>query len=118
MHSFVPRKKVKVEVHPTLCNLMDWSLPGSSVPGILQAKNTGVGCHFLLQGIFPTQGSNPGLPHCRQILYHLSHEGSPWSYSKLSFGCLKYVLNDSDIDVAYLYQQLILHRHESCMYVT
>ena len=36
--------------------------------------NTGVGCHFLLQGIFPTQGSNPGLPHCRQILYYLGHQ--------------------------------------------
>ena len=40
-------------------------------------KNTGVGCHFLLQEIFPTQGSNPGLPHCRQILYCVSHQGSP-----------------------------------------
>ena len=39
--------------------------------------NTGVGCHFLLQGIFPTQGSNPGLSHCRQMLYRLSHKGSP-----------------------------------------
>ena len=39
--------------------------------------NTGVGCHFLLQGIFPTQGSNPGLLHYRQILYHLSYLGSP-----------------------------------------
>ena len=39
-------------------------------------KSTGVGCHFLHQGIFPTQGSNPGLPHCRQTLYHLSHQGS------------------------------------------
>ena len=37
-----------------------------------QGKSTGVGCHFLLQGIFPTQGSNPGLSHCRQMLYHLS----------------------------------------------
>ena len=36
-----------------------------------------MGCHSLLQAIFPTQGSNPGLPHCRWILYHLSHEGSP-----------------------------------------
>ena len=36
-----------------------------------------MGCHFLLQGIFPTQGSNPGLPHCRQPLYRLSHQGSP-----------------------------------------
>ena len=37
-------------------------------------KNTGVGCHALLQGIFPTQGLNPVLPHCRQILYLLSHQ--------------------------------------------
>ena len=36
-------------------------------------QDTRMGCHFLLQGIFLTQGSNPGLPHCRQILYHLSH---------------------------------------------
>ena len=39
-------------------------------------KSTGVGCHFLLQGIFLTQGSNPGLPHCRQTLYRLNHQGS------------------------------------------
>jgi len=38
-------------------------------------KNNGVGCHALLQGTFPTQGSNPGIPHCRQILYCLSHQG-------------------------------------------
>ena len=36
-----------------------------------------MGCHFLLQGIFPAQGSNPGLLHCRQTLYGLSHQGSP-----------------------------------------
>ena len=40
-------------------------------------KPTGVNSHSLLQGILPTQGSNPGLPHCRQILYHLSYQGSP-----------------------------------------
>ena len=40
-------------------------------------KNTRVDCHFLIQGIFSTQGSNPGLLHCRQILYLLHHEGSP-----------------------------------------
>ena len=39
-------------------------------------KSTGVGCHFLLQGIFPAQGLNPGLSHCRQALYRLSHQGS------------------------------------------
>ena len=47
--------------------LCPWDFPG---------KNTGVDCHFLLQ-IFPTQESNPGLLHCRQILYQLSYEGSP-----------------------------------------
>ena len=41
------------------------------------ADGDGVGCHTLLQGIFPAQGSNSGLPHCRKILYHLRHQGSP-----------------------------------------
>ena len=50
---------------------------GSSVHGDSPGKNIGVVCHALLQGILPVQGSNPGLPHCRQILYHLSHLGSP-----------------------------------------
>ena len=45
-----------------------WNSPG---------QNTGVGSLSLLQGIFPTQGLNPGLPHGRQILYQLSHKGSP-----------------------------------------
>ena len=51
---------------PVLCDPMNCSLPGSSVHGIFQArigKNTGVGCHFLLPGIFPTQESNPRLLH-------------------------------------------------------
>ena len=55
---------------------MDCSPPGSSVHGDSPGKNTGVDCHALLQRIFQTQGLNPGLPHCRQILYHLSHKGS------------------------------------------
>ena len=46
-----------------------WNSPG---------QNTGVGSLSFLQGIFPTQGSNPGLPHCRQILYQLSYQGSPY----------------------------------------
>ena len=50
---------------------------GLLCPWDFPSKNTGVGCHFLLQGIFLTQGLNPGLPHCRQMLYHLSHQGSP-----------------------------------------
>ena len=45
-------------------------------PGNSLGKNTRVGCHFILQGILPTQGLNLDLPHCGQILYHLSHKGS------------------------------------------
>ena len=56
---------------------MDCSPPGSSVHGDSPDKNTGVGRYALLQGIFPTQGSNPSLPNCRWILYCLSHQGSP-----------------------------------------
>ena len=50
--------------------LCPWDSPG---------KNTGVDCHFLLQGIFPTQELNPGLLHCRQIFYQLNYQGSPIS---------------------------------------
>ena len=52
----------------TLCDPMDCSPPGSSVHGDSLGKNTRVGCYALLQGIFPTQGPNPGLLHCRCIL--------------------------------------------------
>ena len=61
----------------TFCNPMDCSPPGSSVHEDSPGKNTRVGCHALLQGIFPTQGSNRGLLHYKQILYYLSHQGSP-----------------------------------------
>ena len=57
----------------TLCDPMDCSPRGSFVHGDSPGKNTGVGCHALLQGIFPTQGLNAGLLHCRQILHCLSH---------------------------------------------
>ena len=56
---------------------MEFSPLGSSVHGDSLGKNTGVGCYALLQCIFPTQGSDPGLPHCRQNLYHLRHQGRP-----------------------------------------
>ena len=56
----------------TLCNPTDYI-----VHGILQARILGVGRCFLLQGVFPTQGSNPALLQCRWILYQLNHQGSP-----------------------------------------
>ena len=65
---------------PTFCDPMNFSLPGSSVHGDSPGKNTGVGCHALLQGIFQTQGLNSHflhLLHCRWvILYPLSHLGT------------------------------------------
>ena len=60
----------------TLRDPIDCSLPGSSVHGILQARIVEwVAC--LCEGIFPIQGLNPDVPHCRWILYHLSQQGSP-----------------------------------------
>ena len=63
-----------------------WNSPG---------QNTGVGSVSLLQGIFPAQGSNPGLPHCRQILYQLSHKGSP----NLEFCCSVKYFSGEDISM-------------------
>ena len=65
------------QLYPILCDSMDYSLPGSSVHGDSPGNNTGVGYHALPQGIFPTQGLNAGLPQRRQIVYCLSHQGSP-----------------------------------------
>ena len=68
------------QLYPTFCDPMDRSLPGSFVHGDFPGMHTRMGCHALLQGIFPTQGSNPGLPHCRWILYYLSHQGVVYMY--------------------------------------
>ena len=62
-------------------------------------KNTGVGCYSLLQGIFLTQGSSLCLLHCRQILYHLSHQGSPVA--------LKHAVNSRAREPLILYRFLI-----------
>jgi len=75
---------------------MDWSPPHHGLepsrllyPWNSPGKNTGVACHALLQGIFPIQGLNPGLPHCRQIRYHLSYLGplDIWYIHLLNFLC-------------------------------
>ena len=62
---------------PTLCDPVDCSPPGSSVHGDSQGKDTGVGCHALLQGIFPTQGLNLGLPHWQADYLPLSYLEGP-----------------------------------------
>ena len=76
-------------IHSLLCDPTDCSLPVSSVHGISQARILEWVVIPLLQGIFLTQGSNLGLLHCKQILYHLSHQRSapkmPWA-SCISWG--------------------------------
>ena len=62
---------------PTLCDPVDCSPSGSSVYGILQARILEWVAISFSKGIFPTQGLNPGLLHFRQMLYYLSHQGSP-----------------------------------------
>ena len=79
---------------PTLCNPMTVPPPGSSVHGIFPGKNIGVGCHFLLQGIFATQGSNLHLLHrlhwqADSLL--LAPPGKPiFLYRSLNFGCTRW----------------------------
>ena len=70
----------------TLCDPMDYSPLVSFCPWGSPGKNTGVGCHVLFQGIFPTQEVNPHLLHWRQILYALNHLGSPFlSYYQANY---------------------------------
>ena len=95
----------------TLCDLMDCSLPGSCVHGILQVRilEWVAAIHSFLQGIFPTQGSNLGLPHCRQILHHLSHQGSP----SLSAFHAKPLRNSNTISSFSLDVLFFLHRWDN-----
>ena len=61
----------------TLCDPMNYIAHQVLSLGISPGKNTGMGCHSHLQEIFPTQGPNEGLLHCRWVLNHMSHQGSP-----------------------------------------
>ena len=83
---------VYAQLRLTLCDRMDWSPPCSSVHGILPVKNTGVGCHFLLQGIFPTQGSDLSL----LCLLHWQVDSLPLSYLGKGYS-LKYLVSGSCI---------------------
>ena len=85
------------ESYLTLRDPMDCSLPGSSIHGIFQARILEWVATSLLQGIFPTQGSNPCLLcllHCRQILYPLSRQRSP---SKMSLDTARYPLGGKSL---------------------
>ena len=91
----------------TLCDPVNCSPPVSSLHGNSPGKNTGVGCHALLEEIFPTQGSNPGLLHCSWILYHLSHQGSPMVFIELHKGHQRLVLN-----YRYCSNQTVAHKQK------
>ena len=71
-----PLDQLSSQVPPVKAELyIPWFISRLLSPWDSPNNNIGVGCHFLLQGIFPTQGLNPDLLHCRQTLYHLSHKG-------------------------------------------
>ena len=79
-----PANTIKIKSHCAMCsvvsnscNPMDCSPPGSSVHGILQANILEWVAILSSRGIFLTQGSGPGLPHCRRMLYRLGHQGRP-----------------------------------------
>ena len=94
---------------PTLCDPMDCSPPGCWVHGDSPGKNTGMGCHAFLQGIFPTQGLNPGVPHCRKILYHLSHQGSPRMLECVAYpfsGGSSWPRNQTGVSCRWIFYQL------------
>ena len=89
---------------PTLCNPIDCSLPDSSVHENSPGKNIGLGCHVLLQGIFQTRESNPGLLHCRQIIYHMNHQGTSckiqgWVNHNLESRLLGEISTTSDMEM-------------------
>ena len=88
--------------------LYPWNSPG---------KNTGVGSHSFLQGIFPTQGSNLGLLYCGQILYCLSHQGSHEYMCIIRINYMKLLLTEVKIDIGnfilfnYIYIHIYTHTH-------
>ena len=81
--SSVRKENEVAQLSPTLSDPMDCSTTRLLRPRNFPGKSTGVDCHFLLQGIFPTWELNPGLPHCRQMLYHLSHQGRSFPPKKI-----------------------------------
>ena len=78
-----------------------WNSPG---------QNTGVGSCFLLQGIFPTQGSNPGFPHCGQILYQLSLQGKPKNTGVGSLSLVQWIFPTQESDWGLLHCRWVLYQ--------
>ena len=87
--------------------LCPWDSPGN---------NTGVGCHALLQGIFPTQGLNPRLPHCWRILYCLSRQESPY-YSAMKKNKIESFVETWTVTQSEISQKRKVNIVYSCIYV-
>ena len=101
-------KVLVAQLCPTLCSPIDWTRAYQvPLPMEFSRQEYWSGCHSLFQGIFPTQGSNPGLLHVRQILYHLSHQGSPknMGWMTITFASFKFT-------VCWVFT----HRAEPCNY--
>ena len=94
----------------TLCDPMDCSLPGSSVHGDSPGKNTGVCCHALLQGIFPTQGSNPSLPHCGGDSLPAEPPGKPKNTGVGSLSLLQKIFPTQELNQDLLHCRQILQQ--------
>ena len=95
---------------PNLCYPTDCSPPGSAVHADSPGKNIGVGCNAFLQGIFPTKGWNPGLPHCRQILNCLRPLGKPKNSGVGSLSLLQGILLIQELNQGPLNCRQILYQ--------
>ena len=98
------------QLYLTLGDPVDCSPPGFSVHEDSPGKKTGVGCHALLQGIFPTQESNPGLSHCGWILCHLSHQESPKNTGVGSLSLLQGIFPTQELNQGLLPCRQILYQ--------
>ena len=89
---YVVSSPQQYESESEFCSVVSYSLRphGLYSSWTSLGQNTGVGILSLLQGIFPTQGSNPGLLHCRRILYQLCHKGSPLSVAPQQYSCYSF----------------------------
>ena len=97
------------QLYLTICNPMACNLPGSSVPGDSLGKNTRVGCHALLQGIFPAQGSNPGFLHCRWVLYQ-EPPGKPKNTGMGSLSLLQGIFPTQELNQGFLHCRWIFYQ--------
>ena len=93
-----------------LCDPLDCSPPGSPVHGDSSGKNTGVGCHALLQRIFPTQKLNPGFLHHRWICYRLKLQGKPKNTGVSSLSLLQGIFPTQELNQSFLHGRWILNQ--------